>query len=186
MEAHGTPLALVDPKIALNGLTGTLTALGNNLTGPRSIYTDGRSSTSTCPTRRSHSAPTARKQITGIVPVSTGHTVLSGFPAGTRRFGTMALTIAVEYPAPGTGPQGETGDKGDTGPTALGSPGTQGPVGPRGPAGPRRPDRQEREDQPFTPRPRSRPRPRSHVRLIDRTTKKVVAPAPLKGRKLRV
>ena len=182
MAVHNIPLTLKDPKITLNGLTGTVTGEGVNLSGPvdhSKVQFNLDLSKSQVVQRADGS-----KQITGIVPASTADTVMGGFPAGTTRYGTMSLTLAVEYPAPNSGPQGE---KGEPGTTTLGSPGTSGPVGPQGPVGPRGPAGKSAKISTFklAKAPFAGTATRT-VRVLQRKTGKVLATGTLKGRTLRV
>jgi hypothetical protein len=180
------PITIVDPLITLNGLTGTLTSTGTDSHG--AVYDRAKTQFSL---DLSKATVTLRadgsRVISGIKPISTADTVLSGFPAGSTLFGTMNLTLALNYPEPGTGPKGDAGEAGQT---VFGSPGAQGPAGPAGPAGPkgvRGPAGKSAKISRFTLKKAPfKGSAKRKVKVLQRRTGKLLATGTLKGRKLRV
>ena len=102
------PITIVNPLVTLNGLTGTLRASGSDSAGAAydrsKVQFNLDLSAATVVTRAD-----GAKVIGGIVPRRTADNVLSGFPVDSTRYGTMKLTLAVEYPEPGDGPAGPQG-----------------------------------------------------------------------------
>lgn len=169
MEAH-EDLEFKDPRITLNGLTGTLTALGKNLTTTldhSKVQFDLDLSNAQVIQRADGS-----KRITGIVPVGTAHTAMAGFPAGQTRFGTMSLTLAVTE---------------EKTPAVLAGPGATGPAGPAGIAGPAgAAGRDATLKVVRLAKAAFATKHEVHVRLIDRKTKKSIALGTVEGRTLRL
>jgi hypothetical protein len=133
---HAIPIDIKNPTVALNGLTGTLTAEGRKQGGTydhTATQYDLDLANSTVTVRADGS-----RVISGIVPKSTADTVLSGFGPGSALYGTMALRFTLEPSSSGgakgdpgaTGATGSKGDKGDTG-----AAGAKGDKGDRGDAG---------------------------------------------------
>lgn len=180
LAVHSIPLTFTDPKINLNGLTGTLTATGTGQGGAvdHSKVQFNLDLSNAQVIQRADGS----KLITGIVPIGTADSIMGGFP-NAARYGTMALTLGVEaIEEPVELPAGKDGSAGPAGP--------QGPVGPAGPTGPAgKAGKAGKSAKISTFTLKSAPfagTATRKVRVLQRKTGKVLATGTLKGRKLRV
>jgi hypothetical protein len=171
------PVTLTDPVLTLNGDTGTLTTVGQDSNGDP--YDRSRTQFTLDLTGATLANRLDGKGIIvrGIVPVPAD-TVLTGFPAPARRFGTMSLNLSVEAQddAPIVGPAGTPGPAGP-----------QGPQGPKGDKGDRGPKATSTKVSTFTLKRAPFPGAvKRFVRIVQRKTGKVLASGTLQRRKLRV
>lgn len=173
---HGIPIALVDPLITLDGLTGTLKASGTTATMQGATSSYDRSKTQ-FDLDLSNATVTLRadgaRVIGPIVPASTADTALAGFAPGSRRFGTMSIALGLDRTT-----------------AQVGGTARDGAAGPAGPAGPAGKDGRNGQDAKFTvirlARAPFATATEVHVRLLDRKTGRVVATGTVQRRTLRL
>jgi hypothetical protein len=115
---HDIPITLADPVLKLDGLTGTLSGSGTAASQSGTPSTFDRTKTQFS-LDLANAVVTLKadgsRVISGIVPVSTADTALSGFGPGSRLYGTMKLTLGVTYPATQVGAAGREGAPGPAG-----------------------------------------------------------------------
>ncbi|MBE2317222.1 hypothetical protein DVA67_014670 [Solirubrobacter sp. CPCC 204708] len=164
------PGTIVDPVITIDGATGTLRSSGTKIAPAVTSYDRNDVqfnldlSDATVSKR-----PDGSHAITNIVPVSTAQSILSGFGANSRLYGTMALTVAADEILTAAAPAKD---------------GATGPAGPAGPAGKDGRDAELRVIR--LSRAAFATKAEVHVRLIDPATKKTVARGTVERRTLRL
>jgi hypothetical protein len=170
---HDLPITLVDPKLTLTGLTGTMVASGSSADQRGNQFPYDRSKTQFT-LDLSNAEVKLRAdgsfRITGIVPLSTADSAMSGFDPGSNRYGTMSLTLALTPSATQIGAAGRDG--------ANGRDGLNGKDGANG------------RDATFSvirlARAPFKTKAEVHVRLIDRATGKSIARGTVEQRTLRL
>ncbi len=134
---HTLPVTIVDPKVTLDGTTGTLTASGQGMSAPYTRDTPVFTLDLSDATVVGH--PDGSETVSGIVPTSAQTGVFGGaYAAGVagpnrspNTFGGFSLRMKVPVETivatPVAGPAGPQGAPGPTGPA--------GPAGPKGDTG---------------------------------------------------